>query len=467
MSFQLSTFVFIAATLLLFYLRIPGFRLAIPIIASLFFCYALDKTALAVLLLVTMAAYGAGLALDRITHENLRKILCGVCVSVLVIFLLAWKYISGIEWRGYSLIIPVGLSFYTFQAISYISDIYKREYKPEIRPDRFLLYMSWFPKLVSGPIERADPFLKQVERLVNVRLFDGQRIIRAVSYVVWGLYLKLMIADRAAEIVDGIFVKYEQYGSIMLICGSLLYTIQIYCDFAGYTDIAMGISSLFGLELTQNFRTPYLSQNITEFWRSWHISLSSFLRDYVYIPLGGNRKGKMRKYFNTMLVFLACGIWHGRGLSFIVWGALHGMYSVTSDMLKSTRLSFLLKGAAGTIMTFCCVSFAWIFFRAESLGTALRYILAVFTSVPVNQSIEYEIEKTGSSPLQVIILLIALVILVLYDTAAHKKNSTVPEILIEASELKRDASFMFLAVIVLIFGIYGNAEVKDFIYMNF
>ena len=467
MSFQLSAFFFIGITIIAFYIALPGLKPGILAAVSLLFCLLIDRSAFVVLLSVTFFTYIIARVLGSLKGDKERKVVLCVSVFLLASILTLWKYMSGPEVSAIKIALPVGLSFYTFQAISYIADVYKRKYTAEKNIVKYILYMSWFPKLVSGPIERAETFLPQLDRLSDARLFDGQRIIKSLSYIIWGLFLKLMIADRAGIIVDGIFMKHDQHGKVMLITGSLLYTIQIYCDFAGYTDIMVGISYLFGIDLTQNFRTPYFAQNITEFWRSWHISLSSFLRDYVYIPLGGNRKGLIRKYINTMIVFFICGMWHGRGLKFIVWGLLHGIYSVLAGMLKDTKLSFAFRGAIGSVITFCCVSFAWIFFRAESLGMAIRYILAVFTSVPINQSFEYEIIKTGSTPLQMTILLIGIAVVFVADLAAYRRRTLVPEMFINTGEIRRNMGFLIFTVAFLIFGIYGNEDVKSFIYMNF
>ncbi len=470
MTFQLSSILYISISLLIFYLLAPVYRKIFLCLSCLVFCGFLDKSALVALVTVTIMTYLSGFAVDKtcVTKDGIRKTVFISSVVIYIGLFFLWKYsyfIVNNRFAGF--IIPIGFSFYCFQAISYLTDIYKGKYNHESNPALFLLYMSWFPKFTSGPIERADDFLPQAAGLEGVCLFNGNRIIRAFSYIIWGLFLKLMLADRIDGMVDNIFGKYNEFGSIMLICGSILYTVQIYCDFAGYTDIAIGISELFGIELSENFRTPYFAENITQFWRSWHITLSSFLRDYVYIPLGGNQKGSIKKYVNIMIVFVICGLWHGRGIKFLAWGVLHGLYSIFTGLISKTKLSFLIKGCTGRIVTFCLVSFAWIFFRAESLRLALKYIISIFTAELINRNMSFEIEKAGTTPLELIILGLALAVLFIGDLIAFRKKTLVPDMMIHTGEIRRDLCFVLLTVIILIFGIYGNMEVKNFIYMEF
>lgn len=467
MTFQISTILFVAITLAFFYLINPGYRWILLTAASLFFVFMQDKSAGLILILITLFTYWAGAGIGRLSKKEgkAKSILLGFSVIVFVALFLFWKLrLSG--GMCDNIIMPIGFSFYSFQAISYLADIHGGKRESERNPIRFLLYMSWFPKFVSGPIERSESFIPQTGVLGSVRLTDPCRIRKALAYLIWGLFMKLMIADRAGIIVDNVFVKPNEYGSLMLMAGVLLYTIQIYCDFAGYTNIAIGVSVLFGLKLTQNFRTPYFTENISDFWKSWHITLSSFLRDYIYIPLGGNRRGKLRRYLNIMIVFLVCGLWHGRGLKFIAWGVLHGFYSIVTDLLKGTRMVFLIRGVTGKIVTFCCVAAAWVFFRAESLRSAADYLFFMFTAGH-RLTFEETLIKAGTDGLQLCILTASVLAVFVLDLAASKKKSVTPELLMETGEVKRDLAFVLLTVIILIFGIYGNLEVKEFIYKDF
>ncbi len=469
MDFKISTFIFIITAVLLFYILPRSFRKIILLISSILFCFILDPYALAVLLCMTLLTYAAGILLEKLDERSrlLKNNILLIIVTLFVIMLILWKYISGHEFLGQTIVMPIGFSFYTFQAISYLADICSKKTDAEKNPINFAIYMTWFPKLISGPIERAGRFNEELAKIKEVRIFDGSRIISALSYILWGLFMKLVIADRAGIIVDAIFKSPGDYSPLWVLAGSLLYTLQIYCDFAGYTDIMIGISKFFGIELTQNFNNPYFSENITDFWRRWHISLSSFLRDYVYIPLGGNRKGIIRKNINVIIVFLVCGIWHGKGLSFIIWGLLHGIYSVIEGFIRKTKLSFLTKGVVGTVVTFCAVSFAWIFFRAETLKDAVSYIGLMFKTQAAPESYMQVLERLGVSNKQIVILLAATLILFLSDLLCRLKDKLIPEILIATGEIRRDTVFLFLAVCVLILGIYGDKSIGTFIYMNF
>ena len=467
MGLNISTVIFIIATVLAFYLVPRPAKKPVLLLSSLLFCFYLDPAALAVLILVTLLTYAAGLSIEKTEDERSEKLIFTAVISLLILILLAWKFLPFLHSDLSSIVLPVGLSFYTFQAISYLSDIRTGKQAAEKNIISFGIYMTWFPKLISGPIERADSFLSGLKDVEDSVLFDGSRVIKALSFILWGMFMKLMIADRAGIIVDGLFAEPEKYGAAMLMMGSLFYTVQIYCDFAGYTDIMIGISVLYGIDLSQNFNLPYLSCSISDFWKRWHITLSTFLRDYIYIPLGGNRKGRFRKYINLMIVFFVSGLWHGRGLSFIVWGLLHGLYSVLEDLVKNTRIGFLVKSFAGRGITFIAVSFAWIFFRADSLHQAFVYIRGMFTARDSDEVFFDMIKHMGSSKTQLIILIVSLVILIAAEIFSYRKGTLIPGILEKTGEIRRDTVFLVLAVIILIFGVYGDPGIGKFIYMNF
>lgn len=279
-----------------------------------------------------------------------------------------------------NILLPIGISFYTFQAVSYAIDVYRGKEKAINDPISFAVYIAYFPKLFAGPIERSHNFLPQIQ--TERRLKDSD-IYEGIKLVLMGYFKKVFIADGVAPIVDMCFASPESNSGITLIFGAYLYAFQIYGDFSGYTDIARGVSRLFGIELKLNFMQPYLSSNITEFWRRWHISLSSWLKDYIYIPLGGNRKGSLRTYVNIMITMLLGGLWHGAGYTFVIWGGLHGIYlSLHKLFLRDKKVGFsnpphspidLIKWLFGVIITFNIVCLAWIFFRADSLSSALSY----------------------------------------------------------------------------------------------
>lgn len=303
----------------------------------------------------------------------------------------------GLQTNSYSIaiILPVGISFYTFQTMSYSIDVYRGEMKPTKNIIAFLAYVSFFPQLVAGPIERAINLLPQfkVRRVFNFE--DGADGLRLI---LWGLFKKVVIADNCAVFVNQIFNNYQDASGLELILGAVLFAFQIYGDFSGYSDIAIGTAKLFGFDLMTNFRTPYFSRDIAEFWRRWHISLSTWFRDYLYIPLGGSRGNKSRIVLNTFIIFIVSGFWHGANWTFIVWGALNAIYFLPLLLLGKNRnnMDVVAKGKLLPSfrelwqmgLTFTLTCFAWIFFRSESVGDAFNYIQSV--------SIEYFIPENFS-----------------------------------------------------------------------
>lgn len=287
------------------------------------------------------------------------------------------------------LILPVGVSFYTFQALSYSIDVYRKMIDPTEDFIAFTVYICFFPQLVAGPIERSTNLLPQ---FLHNRKFDYQRAVTGMKLILWGLFKKMIVADNAAPVVDTVFRDYTFLGSQNLWIGAILFSLQIYCDFSGYSDIAIGVARLFGVELKLNFRFPYFSKNINEFWKRWHISLTSWFRDYVYIPLGGNRKGKVRTACNTFIVFLTSGLWHGANYTFIIWGAYHAMLQLPHIFIKRKERAAVYKERMIPLYfrdvflmggTFLLVMIGWILFRSDHLRDAFHYIRLMF-SVPVS-----------------------------------------------------------------------------------
>jgi D-alanyl-lipoteichoic acid acyltransferase DltB (MBOAT superfamily) len=270
--------------------------------------------------------------------------------------------------------------------MSYAIDVYRGEKTPEKHLGIYALYISFFPQLLAGPIERSTRLIPQLHKKFD---FDYERVTRGLRFVLWGLFMKLVIADTLALLVDPVYNNPQQYDGIHLILATLFYTFQIYCDFAGYSHIAIGVAEVFGYKTMQNFDHPYIAQSSSDFWRRWHISLSTWLRDYLYIPLGGNRLSLSQRYFNLFIVFLICGLWHGANWTFIVWGGLHGLYLIFSLMTQGIRngICRMLKldyaphihKALKILVTFSLVSFAWISFRANSMTDAL-YIISHLTA---------------------------------------------------------------------------------------
>ena len=281
---------------------------------------------------------------------------------------------------------PVGISFYTFQALSYTIDVYKGKITATKDIVAFFAYISFFPQLVAGPIERATNLLPQ---FLQPRRFDYASAVDGMRQILWGLAKKMLVADNCAMAVDAIFRDYQMYDGSMLLFGAILFAFQIYGDFSGYSDIAIGSSRLFGINLMQNFRLPYFSRDIAEFWRRWHISLTTWFRDYIYIPLGGSRGTKAMVIRNTLIVFLVSGLWHGANLTFVYWGLYHVLLFIPllllnrnrryTDTVAENRLLPTAKEVLQMLTTFLLVVFGWIIFRAESTGKAFDYIGRIFT----------------------------------------------------------------------------------------
>ena len=287
----------------------------------------------------------------------------------------------------FDVILPVGISFYTFQALSYSVDVYRGEVAPEHDFFRYALFVSFFPQLVAGPIERSKNLLTQLR---EPRKFDFGYAFDGILLMLWGLFLKIVLADRIAIFVDTVYGDCEHYQGIYLIVATVLFAVQIYCDFSGYSSIAMGTAKLLGIELMDNFNAPYLSTSVADFWRRWHISLTSWFKDYLYIPLGGSRRGTFRKYINKMIVFILSGLWHGAQLTFVVWGAINGLYQVIGEVLMPIRKKVsdiigINRNSEGVyalcvLATFALVDFTWIFFRADSLGRAIYIIKSILNT---------------------------------------------------------------------------------------
>ena len=379
-----------------YFLLPPRFRWAFLLGASYYFYMCWKAEYLVLIVISTLIDYVAGLRMGKTAVRSRRKkyLLLSLVANLGILF--TFKYANFFseslrvalnqfnifyDMPMFDLLLPVGISFYTFQSMSYTIDVYRGEQQPERHLGKFALYVAFFPQLVAGPIERSLRLLPQFDRVFK---FDYERVVSGLRLMLWGFFKKLVIADRLAIYVNEAYNHPAEYQGLTLLLATYFFAIQIYCDFSGYSDIAIGAARVMGYDLMTNFRQPYFSKSISEFWRRWHISLSTWFRDYLYIPLGGNRVGKQRWYFNLFAVFVISGLWHGANWTFVVWGALHGGYLifaiVTADWRqKLAHWSGLAKRPAlhnllRTLITFHLVLFAWIFFRANSLSEAFMII---------------------------------------------------------------------------------------------
>lgn len=380
--------------------------------------------------------------------------------------------------RKIDLLLPVGISFYTFQALGYIVDVYRGDVEAEKDFCRYALFVSFFPQLVAGPIERSKNLLNQMRGIEKIRLWNARRVTSGAILMVWGFFMKMVISDRIALLVNQVFDNYRVYGSTELILAALGFTVQIYCDFGSYSIIAIGAAKIMGFELMENFNTPYFARNIRDFWSRWHISLSTWFKDYLYIPLGGNRKGKWRKALNLMIVFLVSGLWHGARWNFVAWGGIHGLYQVIGDLTRHTKEKIIKRlqiktecmswKLLQTVITFSLVVFAWVFFRADSITDALYFIKRMLIRQTPWALFDGTIYTLGLDATEVNILIFSIIVLLLVDLIKYRKKINLDEFLFE-----QNIWFEWLVLIVLIgmifvFGEYGPAfDVQQFIYFQF
>lgn len=350
--------------------------------------------------------------------------------------------------------LPVGISFYTFQTMSYTIDIYRKQLEPTKDFIAFAAFVGYFPQLVAGPIERASNLLPQMSKR---RYFDYQKAVDGMRQALWGFFKKVVIADAVAPLVDQAFGDPSGFSAITLITGALLFSIQIYCDFSGYSDIAIGISKIFGIDLMQNFRTPYFSRDIAEFWRRWHISLSTWFRDYLYIPLGGSRGSTVLKVRNTFAIFIVSGFWHGANWTFIIWGLINALLFLPLLLAKRNRSNLNnpeISDLHRILLTFSITTIAWIFFRADSLSHAIDYLqnIAIW-----NSGKSLSIKPT---------LVVYIALLFLGDWIGRKHDfslNILTEGVLSKSPLMRLTLYLSLAYLILLY-IGGQ---QNFIYFQF
>lgn len=360
------------------------FRVPVILVASYWFYMSWNVKYVVLILFTTCISYAAALLIEKYTR--VRKLILMItllsCLGVLFVFkyfnffagamsdLLAMFSLK-LHPVTLKLLLPVGISFYTFQTLGYVIDVYRGTTKPERNFWVYAAFISYFPQLVAGPIERTNNLMPQIKAHHE---FNYAQAVYGVKLMTWGFFKKLCIADVLAVYVDKVFADLHSYSSFSLMLSVLFFTMQIYCDFSGYSDIARGCSKMLGIDLMENFRSPYLSPSIREFWSRWHISLSTWFRDYVYIPLGGNRCGKFRHNINLMITFIVSGLWHGASWTFAVWGAVHGLAQVIENAVSPRRTGSILR----VVCTFAFVSLAWVFFRAQSLSDAVYVLWHMF-----------------------------------------------------------------------------------------
>ena len=447
----------------------------ILLLCSSYFFYACwDWRFMFILIFSTFLDYFTGIKIHKVESQKKKLFWLWLSISINLGLLGIFKYYNffaesfadGLSLLGINsnmgslnVILPVGISFYTFHGLSYVIDIYKNRIKPERNFIDYSLFVSFFPLLVAGPIERATHLLPQI---LKKRMFDYSKAVDGLRQILWGLFKKIVIADNCAEYANLIFNNSSDYSGGTLVLGAIFFTFQIYCDFSGYSDIAIGTARLFGIDLLRNFAFPYFSRDIAEFWRRWHISLSSWFKDYLYIPLGGSKGGIWMKIRNTFIIFLVSGFWHGANWTFIVWGFLNALFIMPSIIFNTNRnnLDIVAKGKYlptvreffAILLTFILTVFAWIFFRSENVSHALSYISDIFSS------------SIFSVPqVMPISLFIFLIIFILIEWQGRENEFAIAQFGVKWRRLFRYGLYYLLIASIFWFG--GSEQ--EFIYFQF
>jgi len=449
-------------------LKLRGQNVLLLVASYLFYC-AWDWRFLSLLIFQSLVDYVAGLGIGRNSDERVRKRYLIAAISINLLLLAIFKYfgffiesaIGFLGWFGLEpnpplleILLPIGISFYTFQSITYSFDVYRRRLEPTRNLLNYALFVAYFPHMIAGPIQKANHLLPQIERPRS--LPSGEQLRSGLFLILMGLFKKVAIADSAARVVNETFDAGSSAGSATLFIGMVAFALQIYGDFAGYSDCARGVSRLFGIELTRNFEQPYLSRNITEFWRTWHISLSTWLHDYLYVPLGGNQRGKLRTYMNLLITMLLGGLWHGASWTFVIWGGMHGLLLAAHRAIggyaargRPTMPRF--RDVPWVLLTFVTVSVLWIFFRAETLTQATDYLAGMFSFVSGPVNLDHVI----------LIVLSALAILVL-DIGQRMTNDH--SVVLRWRPVLRGAT---CALLLLGIVLWSGGEAQPFIYFQF
>lgn len=448
------------------------------LVSSCFFYACWDWRFLFLLLISIGLVYYPGKLMNSAKSQNQRKMWLWTSIIFSIGFLGVFKYYNffissfsdllsniGLQVNLWSInvILPVGISFYTFHGLSYIIDLYYKKIDEEKDFINYALFVSFFPLLVAGPIERATHLLPQIKRQ---RTFDYTKAVDGLKQILWGLFKKIVIADNCAEYANMIFNNSAHYSGSTLVLGALFFTFQIYCDFSGYSDIALGTARLLGIELLRNFAFPYFARDIAEFWRRWHISLTTWFRDYIYIPLGGSHGGTWMKIRNTFIIFLISGFWHGANWTFIAWGAINAIYFLPLMLTNSNRknIEIVAQGKQlpsinellSMLFTFSLTVFAWIFFRADNMVHAINYISQIFS--PSLFSMPHFVGLKGA-----LITIILLVVFVLIEWKGREGQYAISHLGLSWSKPLRYA--MYYAIIIAIF-LFGGKE-QQFIYFQF
>ncbi len=477
MIFSTLEFAIFMTVVFLLYWGIPQrFRYIVLLAANLYFYAFYDVKYLLVLFATTVISYFIAIAIEKEGREEAgdggrKKLIFIVGLVTTLAFLFVFKYLNftiysvekvlslfrmPVQESTLKLIMPVGISFYTFEMVSYLTDVYRGTIAAERNFFKYSLFVSFFPNISSGPIERAGHFLPQLD---EEKVFDYDRTVYGTRLLLLGLVKKVVFADMLAKYVNAVFDHVPEMTGICFLWATFLYTFQIYCDFSGYSDMALGLAGMLGFELPVNFKAPYYASSIRDFWGRWHISLSTWLKDYVYIPLGGNRCSKARRDLNLLITFLVSGIWHGASWTFILWGMIHGICQVVENRIREFKGGISNK-AVSTVLTFLVVSFAWLFFRANSITEAIHAVRYMFADL----SIQNAMLRMTMSWRSVLKTFLAITAVMVYDRLSFKRDLIAG--LSKVNMPVRWALYFVLGILVLAMGA-NNGSTQEFIYFRF
>ncbi len=477
---SLAFAIFFPIVIILYFLIPHRFRWIFLLLASYYFYMCWKAEYALLIMLSTIVDYFVAIKMSNIPEKSKRKKWLFISLFVNLGLLFTFKYFNFFgnslnaifdsinimaEVPAFKLLLPVGISFYTFQTLSYSIDVYNGKVAPEKHFGIFALYVSFFPQLVAGPIERPDRLLPQFREKFK---FDYERVVDGIRMMAWGFFMKLVIADNVAPIVDVVFKSPEKYEGFQVILATFFFAYQIFCDFAGYSIIAIGTAKVMGYDLMQNFNRPYFATSVRDFWQRWHISLSTWFRDYVYIPLGGNRVVKWRWYYNLMVTFVVSGLWHGANWTFVVWGFLHGFYLVFAIVSQPFRDRFNASVGLDKIpglltffqvgITFILACLAWIFFRAQSVGDAFT-LIANIPKLKMSQ-LSWDIIPGKGSDIVTAFIFIG-VLTTIHFLQEYPKWSNP---LFSKSPAVRWVTYILIGLVTLSFGRFASSE---FIYFRF
>lgn len=456
-------------TVFLFYISKKKYQWMFLLVASLIFYIAWSPILIFLMIFLIGVNFITSNSFSTAKNKKLNLIIC-ICINFGVLFI--FKYFNffnstinqifnlvniKINIPKFDILLPMGISFYTFQVVGYTIDVYRKDIKPQKNFFKLMLFISFFPQLVAGPIERSNNLMSQ---LFKSHKLNFQNFIIGFKYMIFGYFKKVVIADRVSVFVNNVYNDTVNFSGIYFVIATIFFAFQIYCDFSGYSDIAKGTARLFDINLMDNFKTPYMATSIRDFWRRWHISLSTWFKDYLYIPLGGNKK---HKYFNTLITFLVSGLWHGASLTYVIWGLIHGVLQIFEDLAsKIFKFNNIIINFFKRIIVFIIVCFTWIFFRANSIKDSI-YIIKNILADDYKQNIISVLNNLGPNLLEVFIAIVMILLLIIIEFISKDENIHV--ILARKNIVINFVFYYIITMLVFGFGVYYDSGA--FIYFQF